>query len=115
LIHTGTAVHEDVRDEALRTVGYVARDDSAAVYTIATVASIEHALPERVRLHGLDPDRRYRVTVRDETGGFETSRDERPEWTLAPTVVSGRVLSTVGLQTPALWPLQAVVVHAVAV
>lgn len=113
VLHTGTAVHADVVDPALRVVGAVLPDRSEGVWTIATVATLEDALPERVHLHGLDPDLRYTVRVRDEIGlprhGWVT-----PPWLTTPVVVSGRVLAEVGLQVPALWPAQALVVHVTA-
>ncbi|RMI09060.1 alpha-galactosidase [Cellulomonas triticagri] len=112
LLHTGTAVHADVRDPALRVTGAVAPDRSAGLWTVATVATLEDARPEPVRLHGLDPDARYRVRVRDEVGaarwGWVT-----PPWLAAGEVtLPGRVLGDVGLQIPALWPAQALVLHA---
>ena len=115
VIHTGTAVHGDLRDPALRLTGAVAQDLSEAVYAIASVATTEDSLPEHVRLHGLDPHRRYTVRVRDEIGasrhGFAT-----PGWMSAGSVtVTGRVLGTVGLQIPPLWPAQAIVLHVTAV
>ncbi|NQX26430.1 alpha-galactosidase [Microbacteriaceae bacterium VKM Ac-2854] len=113
VIHTGTAVHAETRDPALRVVGAVAQDLSEAVYTIATVATLEDSLPERIRLHGLDPEARYRVRVRDEIGttrhGFAT-----PEWLSAGEfTASGRVLDELGVQIPPLWPAQALILHAV--
>ncbi|WP_194762649.1 alpha-galactosidase [Microbacterium sp. UFMG61] len=114
-IHTGTAVHADVRDPALRVVGAVSVDRTEAVFTIASVATLEDSLPERIRLHGLDPDARYRLRVRDEIGaaphGFAT-----PEWLKSGGVtLSGTALGTVGLQIPPFWPAQAVVLHLVRV
>ncbi|HEY0260851.1 MAG TPA: alpha-galactosidase [Lacisediminihabitans sp.] len=115
IIHGGVAVHADLRDAALRLTGAVSPDHTQAVYTVASLATLEDSQPEHVRLHGLDPDRRYLVRLRDEIGptrhGFTT-----PEWMSRKTIVlPGRVLSTVGLQTPALWPAQAFVLHVTAV
>ncbi|WP_240674932.1 alpha-galactosidase [Cellulomonas endophytica] len=114
LLHTGTLVHADVRDPALRVTGVVAPDRSAGVWTIATVASLEDARPEPVRLHGLDPDRRYRVRVRDEVGPARWGWITPPWLSRGEVVLPGRVLATVGLQPPVLWPAQALVVHATA-
>ncbi len=112
VIHTGTAVHADVRDPALRVVGAVSEDRSEAVYTIASIATLEDSLPERIRLHGLDTTADYRIRVRDEIGrtshGFAT-----PEWITAGDVtLPGSVLDSIGLQIPPLWPAQALVLHA---
>ncbi|WP_211234764.1 alpha-galactosidase [Glycomyces arizonensis] len=111
LLHTGTVVHADAADPALRVRGVVAPDRSEAVFTVATVASLEEALAERLRLDGLDPERRYTVRVRDEIGsgrwGWVT-----PGWIAGePVTVPGRVLAEVGLQLPTLWQVQALVLH----
>lgn len=115
LLHSGTVVHPDVVDPALRVRGVVGADRTEAVFTVATVASLEEALPERLRLDGLDPRRRYAVRARDEIGaarwGWIT-----PAWLgKEPVVLPGRALQEVGLQLPALWPVQALVLHLVAV
>ncbi|SDC98025.1 alpha-galactosidase [Glycomyces harbinensis] len=115
LLHTGTVVRPDVLDPALRVRGVVAPDRSEAVFTVATVASLEDSLAERLRLDCLDPERRYRVRVRDEIGaarwGWVT-----PAWLDGgETVLSGRVLAEAGLQLPVLWPVQAMLVHLTAV
>ncbi|WP_125774626.1 alpha-galactosidase [Antribacter gilvus] len=111
VLHTGTLVHPDTVDPALRVTGVVAADRSEAVFTIATVASLTDALTERVRLDGLDPSRRYTLRVRDEVGaarwGWVT-----PGWIgKEPVVVPGSVLTGVGLQLPTLWPVQALILH----
>ncbi len=115
LLHTGTVVHPDVRDPALRIRGVVSPDRSEAVFTIATVASLEEMQAERLYLEGLDPDRRYEVRVRNELGPGRHGWIH-PGWMgKDPLVVPGRVLAHVGLQLPTLWPAQAVVLHVVAV
>lgn len=111
VIHTGTAVHADVRDPALRVVGAVAQDRSEAVFTIASVATLEDSMPERIRLHGLDPDTDYRVRVRDEIGasnhGFAT-----PAWISSGEItLPGSALGSIGLQIPPLWPAHALILH----
>ncbi|KXK61698.1 alpha-galactosidase [Micromonospora rosaria] len=115
LLHTGTVVHPDVLDPALRVRGVVAPDRGEAVFTVCTVSSCEEALVERLRLDGLDPERRYSLRLRDEIGtarwGWVT-----PAWVgRTPVVVPGRVLTEVGLQLPTLWPAQALVLHLTAV
>ncbi|MFC3492553.1 alpha-galactosidase [Glycomyces rhizosphaerae] len=111
LLHTGTVVHPDVMDPALRVRGVVAADRSQAVFTVATVASLEDALPERLRLDGLDPERRYTLRVRGEIGSAKHGWTTPPWLGKDPVQVSGRVLAEVGLQLPGLWPVQAVMFH----
>jgi alpha-galactosidase len=115
LLHTGTVVHPDVLDPALRVRGVVAADRSEAVFTVCTVASIEEALTERLRLDGLDPGRRYTLRLRDEIGAAQWG-SVTPAWMgKTPVVVPGRILTEVGLQLPTLWPVQALVLHLTAV
>ncbi|MCK9795829.1 alpha-galactosidase [Isoptericola sp. 4D.3] len=111
LLHSGVVRHPDTTDPALRVRTVVAQDRSEAVVTVSTVASLEEALAERVRVEGLDPQRRYTVRLRDETGpsrwGWVT-----PGWLGdGPVSLPGRVLADVGLQLPTLWPVQALVLH----
>jgi alpha-galactosidase len=111
LLHGGTVIRPETADPALRVRGVVAPDRSEAVVTVATVASLDEALTERLRLDGLDPDRRYAVRVRDEIGtarwGWVT-----PGWLGGePFVLTGRTLAEVGLQLPTLWPVQALLLH----
>ncbi|WP_345750881.1 alpha-galactosidase [Microbacterium rhizophilus] len=115
LIHSGTAVHPDLDDPAWRVTGAVAPDRREAVFTVATIAALEDARSAPILLPGLDPDVRYRLRVREEIGapkhGWIT-----PEWlTSGEVVLPGAVLGTIGLQFPALWPSQAVVLHLTAV
>lgn len=111
LLHTGSVVHADTDDPALRVRGVIATDRSEAVYTVTTVASLVEMQAERLYLDGLDADRRYEVRVRDEIGkaqwGWIT-----PGWIgKDPVVTTGAVLATIGLQLPTLWPVQAMVLH----
>ena len=115
LIHSATVVHPRIRDDAWRLTGYVSDDGDAAVYVVATVSGHDDARVERMRLTGLDPDRAYRVRVRREIGEARGSWIV-PEWFSAGEItLPGSVLARVGLQLPALWPMQAFVLHAVAV
>jgi len=113
IVHAGQTVHPELRDPAWRATGFVAED--AAVYVVATVASLEDARAERLRLVGLDPARRYRVRVRREIGDAEYGWIA-PEWFTAGEVeLPGALLVEVGLQLPTLWPVQAFVLHVRAV
>ena len=115
VLHGGTVVHGDVRDPGLRLHGFVAEDAAEAVYVIASIVTLEDSLPERARLHGLDPDRTYRVRVRKEIGDTQYGW-HHPEWlSRGEVTLPGSVLGTVGLQLPPLWPAQAVVLHVTAV
>ncbi|GAB4084262.1 alpha-galactosidase [Myceligenerans cantabricum] len=118
LLHSGTVVHGDPVDPALRVRGVVAQDLSEAVFTVATVGSLVDARPERVTLPGLDPGRRYTIRVRDEAGPARwNSGAGTPTWlgSKDEAELPGTVLTRVGLQLPHLWPLQALTLHVTAV
>lgn len=72
LLHCGTVIHPDDVDPALRVRGVVAHDRSQALWTVAAVARPEESLADRLRLPGLDPDRRYTVQVRHDVGAPRT-------------------------------------------
>ncbi|MBE1874773.1 alpha-galactosidase [Myceligenerans pegani] len=111
LLHSGTVVHGDTADPALRVRGVVAPDGAEAVFTVATVGSLADARPERVTLPGLDPGRRYTVRVRDEAGRARWFGGT-PRWLGKDAdAVPGVVLDRVGLQIPNLWPMQALILH----
>ncbi|MFH8250570.1 alpha-galactosidase [Microbacterium sp. B2969] len=112
VVHTGRVVHADLRDPAWRVTGYATPD--ASVVVVATVASLEDARAERLRLSWLDPERRYSARVRTEIGAAEYGWIA-PEWfTSGGVELPGRVLAEVGLQLPTLWPVQAFVLHVTA-
>ncbi|MBL0884730.1 alpha-galactosidase [Myceligenerans indicum] len=111
LLHSGTVVHGDPADPALRVRGVVAADGTEAVFTVATVGSLTDARPERVTLPGLAPERRYTVRVREEAGPARW-HGGTPRWLGKDAGdVPGTVLGRTGLQLPALWPMQALVLH----
>ncbi|MFE1645758.1 alpha-galactosidase [Microbacterium sp. P01] len=113
VIHAGSVVHPDLRDPAWRVTGFVAEEE--AVVIVATVASLEDARAERLRMPGLDESRTYRVRVRREIGDAAYGWIA-PEWFTAGEIeLSGAVLAQVGLQLPTLWPVQAFVLHVTAV
>lgn len=111
LLHTARVTHPPLLDPAWRATGFIAPDASEAVVVLATVSGLEDARAERLRLPGLDPARTYRVRVRPElpapAGGWIV-----PPWVSHGEVtLPGSFLAEVGLQLPALWPMQAMVLH----
>ncbi|SEE84761.1 alpha-galactosidase [Ruania alba] len=108
LIHSGTAVHADYPDPAYWAHGYVAPDKSRALYSFVAMATMVASQPGRIRLPGLDPDARYRIEPIQLSASALVRRPAGPPaWWSEPTVLSGRVLATAGLQGPVLYPEQA--------
>ncbi|MET0295914.1 MAG: alpha-galactosidase, partial [Microbacterium sp.] len=116
IVHGGVVSHPELRDPAWRVTAFTSEDAAESVVVVATVRSIEDARAERLTLPGLDRSRHYRVRVRDEIGEARSASWITPEWFSAGGVtLPGAVLADVGLQLPALWPVQAFVLHATAV
>ena len=100
----------------LPTTYVVAPDGTRALVSYAVVGETDAALPAPLRLPGLDPARRYRVTVVDLGVGPGVLQDAAPPWfTAGEVTLPGAVLADVGLPVPLLQPGNAVVLQVDAV
>jgi len=115
LLHSGTAVHADLRDDAFRLQGVVAVDGLEALYSFSCLRSAEDEVPGSVVLPGLDPQKRYRVAIVFPAGAIPDEQRNTIPWTVDSVVASGSFLSEVGLPMPVLLPEHAIVLHASAV
>jgi alpha-galactosidase len=115
LLHTGRVVRTEHPDPALSVHGVVAQDRSEALFALVTTATAVTSPPGRVRLPGLDPDRRYQVVPQppgDHPVGIIDPLGV--PWLNADGVtLSGQVLERVGLQSPELHPEQILLLHVV--
>lgn len=115
LIATGRRVHADLADPSLDLRGSVAHDRTHAVYVHTQVRTSALHPPAPITLPGLDPDRRYRVSIAipDGAGGY---LGQSPlAWEADPVVMTGRATASVGLRPPVLQPQAAALIRAVAV
>lgn len=115
VVHTGRTSHPPLRDPAWRVTAFTAPDAAAAVVVVATVASLEDARAERLRLPALDPAHTYRVRVCDEIGPARHGWITPPWFSDGEVQASGALLREIGLQLPTLWPVQAFVLEVTAV
>lgn len=115
LLHSGTAVRADLADDAASLSGVVAADRSSALFTFAQLRTGESYPPGRMTLPGLNPDTAYSVRLAPVTSPLGGPGQSPLDWTLRETVLTGRVLATVGLQAPVLDPEQLVVLELAAV
>lgn len=106
LLHTGTVVNGDHHDDGTTVHGIVAQDRSQALYEIAVARRASTTGPHRVRLPGLQADRRYRVVL--ERPGQEPLRAGRGvvPWAVEGITLPGRVLADVGLPMQPMNPEQ---------
>ncbi|MFE4663763.1 alpha-galactosidase [Streptomyces sp. NPDC056716] len=114
LLHSGRIVRADLTDEQTLLHGVVAGDGTSAVFAWARLGTSPAITSGRIPLPGLDPDRRYRIRARTETG--RPAFQERPPGWLAEAEdgslsLSGHTLSRLGLPMPTLQPQQALLLQ----
>ena len=108
LLHTGEIVRMDSADPALHAHGVIAQDRSSAIVAQVALAAPLTAIPARLRVPGLDPERRYRVRPLDLGAPARSIQDVPPRWLVEGSVVlTGRALAEVGIAMPLLAPEQA--------
>jgi alpha-galactosidase len=113
LLLRGDLVRIDHPDTTLTAHGVVAPDRSRAIYSLAMVGRSEVANIGQVRLPGLDPLRRYRIST-VMFGDLPVARFAPAWWTADQPYVdlTGRALETVGIQPPALPAEHAIILRA---
>ena len=104
LIHTGVAVHGDIPDPAYVLTGAVARDASAALFALVSVASSFDELPGRIALPGLDPVATYRIELVFPTLTSPFNDRGNVKWIEGGASATGLYLAEVGLSMPILNP-----------
>ncbi|WP_243064268.1 alpha-galactosidase [Humibacter sp. RRB41] len=112
LIHTGRSVRIDRPDESDAAYGVVSHDRSRALFVYATLATSPNELSSRLRIAGLDPDARYRVTLGLPLDEHAIAHRSLPHWLTSDegeVVVTGRVLAEIGVPLPGLYPEHALV------
>ncbi|MHA7284493.1 alpha-galactosidase [Arthrobacter sp. TMS2-4] len=115
LLHTGRAVFADLVDDSADVRGVVAADGSAALFTYTQVTTSTSYPAAPVTFPGLDEDRRYSVRLTEPTPELAGPGQSPLPWTLEPVVLTGRALSTQGLQAPVLFPEQLLLIEFTAV
>ena len=109
LIHAGRVVRIDTPDDTAWMHGVVAADASTALMSYVQLDEPRNDQPAALRVPGLDPRRRYRVT--DVTPGARRPRRSGLAGERIPAVqVSGAALSEIGLAIAPQRPLTAVVI-----
>ncbi|WP_402845133.1 alpha-galactosidase [Microbacterium sp. GXS0129] len=113
LLRQGTLVHGDDPTSPVTVTGVVDADCSVALYAVASVRSDPQYTTGRIVLPGLDPDARYLVTACPPAVA-DNDYLGRPAWLDAPGVVlPGRLLATIGVEGPTLWPEEVAVLTAI--
>jgi alpha-galactosidase len=108
LLHHGDVVRIDRPDRATSAHGVLAADRTRAVIALVQLTTAPSLVPAPLRIPGLDPDRRYRVTHLALPGERTGPAAAIPSWFIDGITVTGRHLAVVGLQPPVLHPASAV-------
>ncbi len=103
LLHSGDLVVADHPDPAIWVNGVVSTGRDRALFSIAAVDRSVTWPPGRVRLPGLDPDRRYRVRPVAPADRYPEA-PQVPPWWDEGVIATGRTLARVGVQIPAMYP-----------
>jgi alpha-galactosidase len=115
LLHSGTTVRCDYPDPSYWAHGVVSEDLRRALFAFVALDTSPAAPPGRIRLPGLHPDLAYRIEpIQMSANGLIRAGGGYPSWWLTPSVVIGRLLDTIGLQGPMLYPEQALLFRLVA-
>lgn len=110
LIRTGRLVRSDTPDPRVAVQGVVSPDRARAMFLFAQTAILDTSSVGRVTLPGLDPQRRYAVTILD-PGGEIRPGHQAPWQRLERAVFPGDVLGSTGLVMPSMRPERAVLLR----
>lgn len=113
LLHSGTAVHADLTEQAARLEGVVSPAADEAMFAFSVTERPRTWPVGRVGLPGLDDDRTYAVRSVVPVGSPPSGA--QPPWLSGEVTLRGRVLRLVGLEMPSLDPDRSVLLHVRAV
>ena len=112
LLHGGDVVRFDHPGDAAHAHGVYALDRSEAVVAFVQLRTAPSLTPSPLRLPGLDPSARYRVTRLRLPGDSRVGPGRRqPSWMREGIVLTGAQLAAHGVQLPTLDPETAVLIH----
>ena len=112
LIGSGATVRADgLADDDSLLHGIVSADRSSALYAWVQLSGARPSAATRVALPGLDPARRYRVSLAEPFGPASRQAIRDPSWIGAASEFSGALLTEAGLPLPLLGPAQAVLLE----
>ncbi len=91
--------------------GVISSDKKSALFSFSCLETIPESHPPRMRIRGLDSDRRYSVKVL--TGGQNSNfmAIEPPKWITTGLELTGSELENIGLSAPILRPASALLIE----
>ncbi|MBH3283886.1 alpha-galactosidase [Serratia marcescens] len=115
VIHHGVLWRVDMPDTTTLAQGVVSQDKKLAIFLVSQLAMPDYTLMSPLRMAGLEPVARYRVTLLDHpniqiTGEGGHTMRKLPAWMMRPQIVSGEWLQLAGLALPILDPESAILI-----
>lgn len=115
LLHSGRTIRFDLPDAHALAHGVLAADGSEALFSYAQLATPRTEILPPLRLPGLDPAARYRITPELLAGGPVRQEIAEPPWLSAGATFTGAELAAVGVRLPVIVPGEAILLHLVRV
>ncbi|MFM2663766.1 alpha-galactosidase [Vibrio mediterranei] len=110
LLHSGNSWRLETDDNAHQISAVIAKDQSQAVIQIAQLAMPTNSLSGHLRIPGLDPKARYKVSVIDKPALFDDIVNYQPPWMEEGCELTGEWCEEIGLTMPILDSESAVLV-----
>jgi alpha-galactosidase len=116
VLHTGRVVHADLADPAMDLRGTVAQDGSSALFGYTLTGSSASYPPGRIVFPGLDPEATYSISLAGPSKELPGNGQSPLAWAQAaadgaPLSLTGRLLGSVGIEAPVLFPEQSVLIE----
>lgn len=108
MFHSGRAITVELPDASMDLRGVVSDDQQHAIFVFTQVTTSASYPPGPLRFAGLDDERLYRVAAPSRIGSSARvggSSGQSPlAWATEPVELTGRMLRTIGVQAPVLFP-----------
>lgn len=114
VLHNGTTVHADLSDPSMDLRGVISQDKQLALYGYSLTGSSASYPPGKITFPGLDPTTTY--TIAPASFDYADQGQSGLVWVEAarngtPLAMSGRLLGTLGVHAPVLFPEQSVLIE----
>nr|WP_318384469.1 alpha-galactosidase [uncultured Enterobacter sp.] len=115
LIHSGTQWRVDMPDATTQALGVVSEDGQQGLFIVSQLAMPDYTLLSPLRVPGLLPEARYRISLLDHpniqlTGAGGHTMRKLPAWMTDTQTVSGEWLMQAGMSLPVLDPESAILI-----
>jgi alpha-galactosidase len=111
LLHSGDVIRIDYPKDSHYLHGVISKDKRSALFSFSCLETIPESHPPRLRIRGLDSDRRYRVEAISGIQNSNFMAIEVPKWLTTGLELTGSELENIGLSAPILRPASALLIE----